>query len=80
MGAGAAEMLKNGEYGKLINPLTYTSAPYGDNPVDYKWNTQGMTDAVNKMRKPTLATYMDAKTQKEIKLLEHETRNQIGQF
>jgi len=80
MGAGVAEMLKNGQYGKMLNPATYKSAPYGDNPIDYKWNTNGMTDAANKMRKPTPAAYMDAKTQKAIKLLEHETRNQIGQF
>lgn len=39
-----------------------------------------MTDAANKMHKPSPTAYMDAKSQKAIKLLEHETRNQIGQF
>jgi hypothetical protein len=39
-GAGVAEML---------NPLTYISPPYGDNPVDYKWSTLGMTDAAKQL-------------------------------
>ena len=76
VGAGVFEMLKNGEYGKLINPATYYSAPYGDNPVDYKWNTQGMTDAANTLRKPTPAVDMRTKTEKAIKLLKQEIRLQ----
>lgn len=80
MGAGVAEMLKNGEYGKMINPATYYSAPYGDNPVDYRWNTQGMTDASNKMGKPTPSMYMDAKTEKATKILMQEIRNERGKF
>jgi RHS repeat-associated protein len=78
MGAGMAEMLKNGDYGKMLNPGTYYSAPYGDNPVDYKWNTQGMTDAANKIGKPTPATYMNAQTEKAVKVLKQEIRNQVG--
>jgi hypothetical protein len=42
-------MLKNGEYGKLLNPSTYLSPPYGYNPIDYKWNTLGMTDAAKQL-------------------------------
>ena len=80
MGAGVAEMLKNGEYAKMLNPATYYSAPYGDRPIDYKWNTQGMTDAANKIGKPTPATYMDAKTEKAVKLLKQEIINQRGKF
>ncbi|HET9055204.1 MAG TPA: RHS repeat-associated core domain-containing protein, partial [Chitinophagaceae bacterium] len=80
VGAGVAEMLKKGEYGKIVNPATYYSAPYGDNPVDYKWNTQGMTDAANKIGKPTPAAYLDAKTEKAVKLLQQEIRNRIGKF
>ncbi len=73
-------MLKNGRYGKMINPATYYNAPYGDNPVDYKWNTQGMTDAANKIGKPTPTTYMEAKTEKAIKLLKQEIINQRGKL
>jgi RHS repeat-associated protein len=80
MGAGVAEMLKNGQYGKMLNPATYYSPPYGDNPVDYKWNTQGMTDAANKIGKPTPATYMNAQTEKAVKLLKQEIINQRGKF
>jgi hypothetical protein len=76
MGAGVAEMLKKGEYLKLMNPATYYSAPYGDNPVDYKWNTQGMTDAADKIGKPTPAVYQQAQTEKAIKLLNQEIRLQ----
>ncbi len=78
MGAGIAEMLKNGEYGKMLNPATYYSAPYGDAPADYQWNTQGMTDAANKIGKPTPATYMDVKTEKAVKLLKQEILYQRG--
>jgi RHS repeat-associated protein len=46
-GAGLAEMLKNGEYGKAANPFTYMIAPHGDNPTDYIWNTLGMTTAAS---------------------------------
>lgn len=28
---------------------TYTSQPYGDNSVDFKWNTLGMTDAARQI-------------------------------
>jgi RHS repeat-associated protein len=80
MGAGAAEMLKNGQYLKLINPLTYFGTPYGDNSVDYKWNRQGMTDAANKMGKLTPSDWFQKQTGTSIKLLQQEIRNQIGQF
>jgi len=42
LGAGVVELLKNGDYGNLLNPATYLSAPYGDNPVDYTYNSLGI--------------------------------------
>ena len=80
IGAGVAGMLKMNQFAKLLNPATYYSFPYGDNPVDYKWNTNGMTDAANKMGKLTPAAYMNAKTEKATKLLKQEIKNQIGKF
>jgi len=73
-GAGIVEILKNKTYGQLLNPMTYLGAPYGDNPVDYKYNTQGMTDAASKLGTMTPATYMDQKTKKEIQLIQMELR------
>jgi RHS repeat-associated protein len=45
-GAGLAEQLKNHSLG-AINPLNYAMPPHGDAPMDYFWNTKGMTDAAN---------------------------------
>lgn len=52
VGAGVVEILKNGEYLKLFNPLNYFVKPFGDNSNDYKWNTQGMKDARKEITKP----------------------------
>ena len=56
--------------------LRRTGAPYGDNIVDYKWNTRGMTDAANRLGKSTPAAYMQAKAEKALKLLNEEARSQ----
>ena len=45
IGAGFAEILKNHTYYKFLSPFTYLSRPFGDARMDYKWNTQGMSDA-----------------------------------
>ncbi|MHA4811761.1 polymorphic toxin type 44 domain-containing protein [Flavitalea flava] len=60
-GAGIAEILKNKKYLQLINPSTFASPPYGDNPIDYKWNTQGMTDAAKQQGKILPANWADYK-------------------
>lgn len=44
-GAGVVEILKNKTYSMFLNPKTYFTAPFGDNPNDYRWNTTGMKDA-----------------------------------
>jgi RHS repeat-associated protein len=82
-GAGAAEMIKNGQWGKFLNPFTYSSPPYGDNATDYMWNTKGMDDAARKMGKKTASQYAAEKAahaEKKVKSLKNEIRNQIGQF
>ena len=48
-GAGMAEMLKNREFGKMLDPKTQLIAPYGDKLTDYKWNTRGMDAAAREM-------------------------------
>jgi hypothetical protein len=46
------------------------------NPVDYKYNTQGMTDAANIIGKLTPAASQNAQTEKAVKLLQQEIRLQ----
>jgi hypothetical protein len=48
---------------------------HGDDPDDYKSNTQGMTDAANKLGKPTPAARSQTKTQKTTTLLTQEIKN-----
>jgi RHS repeat-associated protein len=50
VGAGIIEMHKNGETLKMLNPLTYTSSPFGDKQRDYNWNKTGIRDAKNETR------------------------------
>lgn len=81
LGAGWAEQTKNhGLILGTIATLLYPVRPHGDNPTDYHYNTLGMTDAANKLGKPTPATYINAQTEKATKLLKQEIRNQIGKF
>ena len=69
-GAGAAELLKNGQGSRLLTPNIWFESPYGDNPLDYKWNRLGMNDAAVKKGIDT----PDEEDRKWIKEVEAELR------
>lgn len=52
IGAGVVEMIKNGQYLKMVYPGTYLSPPFGDKQMDYNWNRTGIRDAKKDISKP----------------------------
>ncbi|OQP38770.1 hypothetical protein A4H97_18810 [Niastella yeongjuensis] len=51
-GAGLVEMIKNGQYLKMLFPGTYLWPPFGDKERDYNWNRTGIRDAKNSITQP----------------------------
>jgi hypothetical protein len=55
-------MLKDGtSLGNLWNmmsPVTFSFPPFGDNPIDFMWNTKGMTDAASEIGLPPPGIYL----------------------